>query len=197
MFFEIEDDSCWILTESRSDLNNTWPDHWQKKTILIWSPFWSFCFVWITLNYSKIIAVQTSSLPAIIYSVTCDIILLIFFRWRRQKAFFTRHSVGSHGCRGISCKEFLPVLSSFPCCCVKHDLDTYPLKMSELKPVTPEYANNIAIDSWRLNSSSRSTPPFAVISLGSLSTRDFETRTASGSELFSLITRLHTSHLQC
>ena len=27
---------------------------------------------------------------------------------------------------------------------------------------------------------------------GSLSTRDFETRTASGSELFSLITRLHT-----
>ena len=29
-------------------------------------------------------------------------------------------------------------------------------------------------------------------SLGSLSTRDFETRTASGSELFSLITPLHT-----
>ena len=37
--------------------------------------------------------------------------------------------------------------------------------MSELKPVTPEYVNNIAIDSWRLNSSSRSTPPFAVTSL--------------------------------
>ena len=37
--------------------------------------------------------------------------------------------------------------------------------MSELKPVTPEYVNNIAIDSWRLNSSSRSTPPFTVISL--------------------------------
>ena len=37
--------------------------------------------------------------------------------------------------------------------------------MSELKPVTPEYVNNIAIDSWRLNSSSRTTPPFAAISL--------------------------------
>ncbi|KAK2556027.1 hypothetical protein P5673_022027 [Acropora cervicornis] len=86
-------------------------------------------------------------------------------KWRLQKAFFTRYSFGSHGCRGISCKEFLPVLSSFPCCCIKHDLNTYPLKMSELKPVTPEYVNNIAIDSWRLNSSSRTTPPFAAISL--------------------------------
>ena len=96
----------------------------------------------------RCIAVQTSSLPAIIYSVTCDIILLIFFRWRLQKAFFTPQSVGSHGCRGISCKEFFPVLSSFPCCCIKHDLDTYPLKITDLKTVIPEYVNNVAIDSW-------------------------------------------------
>ena len=32
----------------------------------------------------------------------------------------------------------------------------------------------------------------SLCSLGRLSTRDFETRTASGSELFSVITRLHT-----
>ena len=31
-----------------------------------------------------------------------------------------------------------------------------------------------------------------MLTLGNLSTRDFQTRTASGSELFSLITRLYT-----
>ena len=101
----------------------------------------------------------------ILYSVTCDIILLIFFRWRLQKAFFTPQSVGSHGCRGISCKEFFPVLSCFPCCRIEHDPNTYPLKMSDLENVKPEYVSNVAVDYWQLNSSSRSTPPFAVMSL--------------------------------
>ena len=97
--------------------------------------------------------------------VTDEVILLIFFRWRLQKAFFTPQSAGSHGCRGISCKDFFPILSCFACCRNKRDPDTYPLKMSDLRDVKPQYVSNVAVDYWRLNSSSRSTPPFAVVSL--------------------------------
>jgi len=89
----------------------------------------------------------------------------IYYKWRLQKAFFTRQSVGSHGCRGISCKDFFPILSCFPCCRTKHNPDNYPLKMSDLKAVTPEYVSNVAVDYWRLNSSSRSAPSFAVMSM--------------------------------
>ena len=101
----------------------------------------------------------------ITFSVICGIISIVFFRWRLQKAFFTRQSVGSHGCRGISCKDFFPILSCFSCCRTKHNPDNYPLKMSDLKAVTPEYVSNVAVDYWRLNSSSRSAPPFAVMSM--------------------------------
>lgn len=101
----------------------------------------------------------------IIKSVTCDIILLTFFRWRLQKAFFTRQSVGSHGCRGISCKDFFPIFSRFPLCHTEHDPNTHPLKMSDLQDVTPQYVSNLAVDNWRLNSSSQSAPPFAVMSM--------------------------------
>ena len=125
---------------------------------------WSFCFVWITLNYSKIIARQSNDF-VIINSVTCDIISLIFFRWRLQKAFFTEESVGSHGCRGISCKDFFPILSCFDCCRTKRVPGTYPLKMSDLQDVTPQYVSNVAVDYWRLNSSSQTAPPFAVMSM--------------------------------
>ena len=37
--------------------------------------------------------------------------------------------------------------------------------MSDLENVKPEYVSNVAVDYWRLSSSSRSTPPFAVVSL--------------------------------
>ena len=100
----------------------------------------------------------------VIYSVTFDIILLIFFRWRLQKVFFTPQSVGCYGCRGISCKEFFLVLPCFPYFRIKHDPDTYPLNMLDLEIVSPEYVSNVAVDYWRLNSSSLSTPPFAVMS---------------------------------
>lgn len=89
----------------------------------------------------------------------------IYYKWRLQKAFFTQKSVGSHGCRGISCKDFFPFLSCFPCCRIEHDPASYPLKMSDLEAVTPEYVSNVAVDYWRLNSSSRSAPSFAVMSL--------------------------------
>ena len=36
--------------------------------------------------------------------------------------------------------------------------------MSDLRGVNPQYVSNVAVDYWRLNSSSRSTP-FAVVSL--------------------------------
>ena len=98
------------------------------------------------------------------YLVTDEIILFIFFRWRLQKAFFTPRSVGSHGCRGISCKDFFPILSCFACCHTNRGPDANPLKMSHLQDVTPQYVSNVAVDYWRLNSSSRSTP-FAVVSL--------------------------------
>ena len=100
-----------------------------------------------------------------INSVTCDNILLIFFRWRLQKAFFTRQSVGSHGCQGISCKDFFPIFSCFPCCRTKHDPNIHPLKMSDLQDVTPQYVSNVAVDYWSLNSSSQSASPFAVMSM--------------------------------
>ena len=37
--------------------------------------------------------------------------------------------------------------------------------MSELRNVTPKYVSNVAADYWRLNSSSQSAPPFAVMSM--------------------------------
>ena len=46
-----------------------------------------------------------------------------------------------------------------------HDPDTYPLKMSDLQDVSPHYVSNVAVDYWRLNSSSQSAPPFAVMSM--------------------------------
>ena len=125
---------------------------------------WPFCFVWININSYEIIASQSDHRQIITYLVTNEIILFIFFRWRLQKAFFDPQSVGSHGCLGISCKDFFPILSYFACCRTKHDPDTYPLKMSDLRGVNPQYVSNVAVDYWRLNSSSRSTP-FAVVSL--------------------------------
>ena len=125
---------------------------------------WPFCFVWITINSYEIIASQSDHRQIITYLVTNEIILFIFFRWRLQKAFFDPQSVGSHGCLGISCKDFFPILSYFACCRTKRDPDTYPLKMSDLRGVNPQYVSNVAVDYWRLNSSSRSTP-FAVVSL--------------------------------
>ena len=37
--------------------------------------------------------------------------------------------------------------------------------MSDLRYVTPQYVSNVAVDYWRLNSSSQSAPPFAVMSM--------------------------------
>ena len=45
------------------------------------------------------------------------------------------------------------------------DQNTHPLKMSDLQYVTPQYVSNVAVDYWRLNSSSQSAPPFAVMSM--------------------------------
>ena len=39
--------------------------------------------------------------------------------------------------------------------------------MSDLQNVTPKYVSNVAVDYWRLNSSSRSAPPVAVMSMSS------------------------------
>ena len=108
---------------------------------------------------------QSDHRQIITYLVTNEIILFIFFRWRLQKAFFTEESVGSHGCRGISCKDFFPIFSCFPCCRTKHDPNIHPLKMSDLQNVMPQYVSNVAADYWRLNSSSQSAPPFAVMSM--------------------------------
>ena len=37
--------------------------------------------------------------------------------------------------------------------------------MSDLQDVAPQYVSNVAVDYWRLNSSSQSAPPFAVMSM--------------------------------
>ena len=37
--------------------------------------------------------------------------------------------------------------------------------MSDLQDVSPQYVSNVAVDYWRLNSSSQSAPPFAVMSM--------------------------------
>ena len=86
----------------------------------------------------------------------------IRFRWRLQKAYFTQRSVGSHGCGGISCRQFFPVIS---CCRTEHDPAVHPLMMSDLKNVTPEYVSNVAVDYWRLNTSQSSAPSYAVMSM--------------------------------
>ena len=45
-----------------------------------------------------------------------------------------------------------------------HDPYTYPLKMSDLQYVSSQYVSNVAVDYWRLNSSSQSAP-HAVMSM--------------------------------
>ena len=37
--------------------------------------------------------------------------------------------------------------------------------MSDLQNVTPKYVSNVAVDYWKINSSSQSAPPFAVMSM--------------------------------
>ena len=61
--------------------------------------------------------------------------------------------------------DFFPIFSCFPCCRTKHDPKIHPLKMSDLQDVTPQYVSNVAVDYWMLNSSSRSAPSFAVMSM--------------------------------
>ena len=122
------------------------------------------CFVWITFNYSEFVERQSDH-SVIINSETSNIILLIFFRWRLQKAFFTPQSVGSHGCRGISCKDFFPIFSCCPFCRTEHNPNIHPLKMSDLHDLSPEYISNVVVDYWSLNSPSQSAPPFAVLSM--------------------------------
>ncbi|XP_068702446.1 uncharacterized protein [Montipora foliosa] len=85
-----------------------------------------------------------------------------YYKWRLQKAFFTQTSVGSHGCGGISCRQFFPVIS---CCRTEHDPAVHPLMMSDLKNVSPEYVSNVAVDYWRLNTSQSSAPSYAVMSM--------------------------------
>ena len=128
---------------------------------------WVYAAILLCLGHSQLLRDQERQPDhlVIIDSVTSDVILLIFFRWRLQKAFFTPQSVGSHGCRGISCKDFFPIFSCFSCCRTKHDPDTHPLKMSDLRDVKPQYVSNVAVDYWRFNSSSQSAPPFAVMSM--------------------------------
>ena len=65
------------------------------------------------------------------------------------------------GCRGISIRDFFPVLS---CCTHRHDASTDPLLMADLKSLTPEYISNVAVDYWRKESSLKA-PSYAVMSL--------------------------------
>ena len=65
------------------------------------------------------------------------------------------------GCRGISIRDFFPVLS---CCAHQHDPSKDPLLMADLEPLTPEYISNVAVDYWRKESSLKA-PSYAVMSL--------------------------------
>jgi len=83
------------------------------------------------------------------------------FRWRLQRAFFTKKSVGSLGCKGIGCRDFFPILS---CCHHKHDPAEDPLVMSDLEEVTPQYISNVAVDYWRKKPSLKE-PSYSVMAL--------------------------------
>ncbi|KAJ7388145.1 hypothetical protein OS493_039550 [Desmophyllum pertusum] len=79
--------------------------------------------------------------------------------WRLQRAFFTKQSVGSLGCRGITCRDFFPILS---CCHRKHDPTQHPLVMADLEQIKPQYISNVAVDYWRKKPSLKE-PSYSVM----------------------------------
>ena len=71
--------------------------------------------------------------------------VVLTFRWRLQRAFFTKTSVGSLGCNGIGCREFFPILS---CTRPEHNPNNEPPVMGDLEGIKPEYISCMAVDYW-------------------------------------------------
>ena len=85
--------------------------------------------------------------------------VVLTFRWRLQRAFFTETSVGPLGCKGIGCRDFFPILS---CTRPVRNKERVPLMMDDLTEVKPEYISCVAVDYWRKEGKEL---PYAVMAL--------------------------------
>ena len=94
-----------------------------------------------TQNKESRVSVHIQIIPKtfLIYKV------VLTFRWRLQRAFFTKTSVGSLGCNGIGCRDFFPVLS---CTRPEHNPNNEPPVMGDLEGIKPEYISCMAVDYW-------------------------------------------------
>ena len=68
-------------------------------------------------------------------------------RWRTQKAFYTRESVGWSGCSGIECTDFYPSSK----CCQSYDGEPLnrALTLGDLEGMKPEWICNVLVDGWQ------------------------------------------------
>ena len=80
----------------------------------------------------------------------CFAFLVLMWRWRLQKAFYTRESVGRSGCYGIECHAFLPSSK----CCQSYDGERLirALTLGDLEGMKPEWICNVLVDSWQWSS---------------------------------------------
>lgn len=69
-------------------------------------------------------------------------------RWKLQKAFYSKESIGISGWAGISCSDFFPVPERRR----PHDMkaSSRPLTLGDLEYMKPEFICNVLVDNWQI-----------------------------------------------
>ena len=89
----------------------------------------------------------------------------VTFRWRLQKAFYTKASVGKTGCLGIGIEDIFLVTCSSD---TKHkrlkDDEPGPLNLGDLEGLKPEYLSNIVVNEWKTDKSDKDAYELLIMS---------------------------------
>lgn len=92
-------------------------------------------------------------------------LIYVFNRWRLQKAFYTKASVGKTGCLGIGIEDIFLVTCSSD---TKHkrlkDDEPGPLNLGDLEGLKPEYLSNIVVNEWKTNKSDKDAYELLIMS---------------------------------
>lgn len=82
-------------------------------------------------------------------------LVYVFNRWRLQKAFYTKASVGRTGCLGIDIEDIF-LMRSCMAPIRPHrlkDTEQGPLSLGDLETVKPQYLSNIVVNDWKVGES--------------------------------------------
>ncbi|XP_015769741.1 PREDICTED: uncharacterized protein LOC107348229 [Acropora digitifera] len=95
-------------------------------------------------------------------------LVYLFNRWRLQRAFYTRESVGKWGCRGIGFEDIFLTM----CQCPSHkeheqlgNDESGPLTLGDLEPkMKPQYISNVVVNEWSLDEDEKHTYELLLMS---------------------------------